>query len=104
MVRDQYDIVRVAEWIHVNAFHRIAIQVPDELLKDAASICRELKRELDARTTTEDDKDSTDEEKKKRREVFVLADTTFGSCCVDEVAALHHNADCVVHVGFSCCS
>lgn len=108
MVRDQYDIVRVAEWIHVNAFHRIAIQVPDELLKDAASICRELKRELDARTTTtttnDDKEDSTDEGKKKRREVFVLADTTFGSCCVDEVAALHHNADCVVHVGFSCCS
>ena len=34
----------------------------------------------------------------------MLADTTFGSCCVDEVAALHHNADCIVHVGFSCCS
>ena len=41
---------------------------------------------------------------KKKVDVFVLADTTFGSCCVDEVAALHHNADCIVHVGFSCCS
>ena len=34
--------------------------------------------------------------------VFVLADTTFGSCCVDEVAAAHHNADCIVHFGRAC--
>ena len=102
-IRDQYDIARVARWIHANAFRRIAIQIPDELLQNAASICRELRRELDETTTTTTSDDDASEEK-RRREVFVLADTTFGSCCVDEVAALHHDADCVVHVGFSCCS
>ena len=36
--------------------------------------------------------------------VFVLADTTFGSCCVDEVAAAHHAADAIVHFGRACMS
>ncbi|GAQ80395.1 diphthamide synthesis DPH2 family protein [Klebsormidium nitens] len=36
--------------------------------------------------------------------VFVLADTTYGSCCVDEVAAAHADAQCVVHFGRACLS
>lgn len=36
--------------------------------------------------------------------MFVMADTTFGSCCVDEVAASHVDADCVVHYGHTCLS
>lgn len=35
---------------------------------------------------------------------FVMADTTFGSCCVDEVGALHIDADCVIHYGQTCLS
>jgi diphthamide biosynthesis protein 2 len=35
---------------------------------------------------------------------FVLADTTFGSCCVDEIAAEHAVADALVHFGRSCMS
>ena len=104
-----YDVARVAEWIRANAFERIAMQIPDDTLKNAANICRELKRELDdfaSEPSTSECDDASDEKKKekKKKDVFVLADTTFGSCCVDEVAALHHNADCIVHVGFSCCS
>ncbi|XP_031407041.1 2-(3-amino-3-carboxypropyl)histidine synthase subunit 2-like isoform X1 [Punica granatum] len=33
-----------------------------------------------------------------------MADTTFGSCCVDEVGALHINAECVIHYGHTCLS
>ena len=40
-----------------------------------------------------------DEEK-----LFVLADTSYGSCCVDEIAAEHSDADIVVHYGRSCMS
>lgn len=36
--------------------------------------------------------------------IFVLADTTYGSCCVDEVAAAHVDAQCVVHFGRACLS
>lgn len=35
---------------------------------------------------------------------FVMADTTYGSCCIDEVGALHIDAECVVHYGQTCLS
>ena len=36
--------------------------------------------------------------------LFVMADSTYGSCCVDEVGASHINADCVIHYGHTCLS
>ncbi|XP_062096143.1 uncharacterized protein LOC133801932 isoform X2 [Humulus lupulus] len=33
-----------------------------------------------------------------------MADTAYGSCCVDEVGASHVGADCVVHYGHACLS
>ncbi|KAG8742817.1 Diphthamide biosynthesis protein 2 [Ceratobasidium sp. 414] len=38
------------------------------------------------------------------RDAYVLADTTYGSCCVDEVAAAHIDADVVIHYGHTCLS
>uniref|UniRef100_A0A7S0ZUP7 Uncharacterized protein n=1 Tax=Noctiluca scintillans TaxID=2966 RepID=A0A7S0ZUP7_NOCSC len=35
------------------------------------------------------------------RKVFVLGDSTYGSCSVDEVAADHYGSDCIIHVGGS---
>ncbi|TQS38218.1 hypothetical protein Golomagni_01283 [Golovinomyces magnicellulatus] len=35
---------------------------------------------------------------------FVLADTSYGSCCIDEIAAQHCDAQVVVHYGRSCLS
>jgi len=35
---------------------------------------------------------------------FLLADTSYGSCCVDVVAAEHYQADSIVHFGHSCLS
>ena len=36
--------------------------------------------------------------------VFVMADTAYNSCCVDEVGASHIDAQCVVHYGHACMS
>ncbi|KAK4385994.1 2-(3-amino-3-carboxypropyl)histidine synthase subunit [Sesamum angolense] len=36
--------------------------------------------------------------------LYVMADTTYGSCCVDEVGAAHVNAECVIHYGHTCLS
>jgi diphthamide biosynthesis protein 2 len=36
--------------------------------------------------------------------VAILGDTSYGSCCVDEVAAEHVRAQCVVHFGPTCFS
>jgi diphthamide biosynthesis protein 2 len=57
------------------------------LLKDAAPVARALRRELGGRVR-----------------VFVMADTAYNSCCVDEVGASHIDAQCVVHYGPACMS
>ncbi|CAN0414280.1 unnamed protein product, partial [Phaeothamnion confervicola] len=36
--------------------------------------------------------------------IFVTGDTSYGSCCVDEVAAQHLGADAIVHYGRACLS
>ena len=92
-----YDVARTASWIRGRAFSRVALQLPDDKLPDAARLARALRAAL-----ARDDDD--DDGARATREVFVLADTTHGSCCVDEVAAAHRDADAIVHYGRACCS
>ncbi|KAJ0977146.1 hypothetical protein J5N97_012620 [Dioscorea zingiberensis] len=62
-------------------------QFPDELLKDSTQVAKALRRELG-----------------KGVRLYVMADTAYGSCCVDEVGASHVDAECVVHYGHACMS
>lgn len=34
--------------------------------------------------------------------MYILGDTSYGSCCVDEIAAQHVNADSIIHFGHAC--
>ena len=43
-------------------------------------------------------------EKVERHRLSILADTSYGACCVDEIAAEHVDAEVVVHYGRSCLS
>lgn len=70
---------------------RIALQFPDSLLKDAPEVCWKIENAL----STADGKLPL---------VFTLGDTTFGSCCCDEVSALHLDADILIHFGHACLS
>ncbi|KAF8585866.1 diphthamide biosynthesis protein [Ramaria rubella] len=65
----------------------IALQFPDELLNISVPIYQSLKQRLAPDVG-----------------LYVLADTSYGSCCVDEVAAQHINADVIIHYGYSCLS
>lgn len=49
---------------------------------------------------------SDDEQSGDNKDIglFVMADTTYGSCCVDEVGASRISADCVIHYGHTCLS
>lgn len=38
------------------------------------------------------------------KRLYILADTSYSSCCVDEIAAEHADADAVVHYGRACLS
>ncbi|KAJ7230710.1 putative diphthamide synthesis protein-domain-containing protein [Mycena pura] len=84
---DFYEIARTITEILARDYKRIALQFPDELLHDSVPIYRSLKSGIGG-----------------GRELYVLADTSYGSCCVDEVAAQHVDADAVVHYGHACMS
>ncbi|KAI3953695.1 hypothetical protein MKW98_017519 [Papaver atlanticum] len=77
-----YDITQTANFIHTGNFTRVALQKGANLLTN--------------RNESSDDR--------KEIGLYVLADTTYGSCCVDEVGASHVDADCVVHYGHTCFS
>ncbi|EYU30525.1 hypothetical protein MIMGU_mgv1a005439mg [Erythranthe guttata] len=83
-----YEIARVAEFILSHSFTRVALQFPDELLKDSMRVVKALRKEINSSAV----------------KLYVMADTTYGSCCVDEVGAAHVNAECVVHYGHTCLS
>ena len=59
---------------------RVALQFPGELLDDSPEVCWLLGERLAPRL-------------KEPTLIFCLGDTTVGSCCPDEVAALHLQAD-----------
>ncbi|KAL1943663.1 hypothetical protein VTO73DRAFT_4108 [Trametes versicolor] len=86
-LEDTFDIERTVQEIEKGECNRIALQFPDELLPHSVPIFKTLKSRLAS-----------------HRELYVLADTTYGSCCVDEVAAQHVDADALVHYGHACMS
>lgn len=79
-------------------------QFPDDLLKDSVRVVRVLQEKLRALRKCDDD--GAESLGNGRRDVglYVMADTTYGSCCVDEVGAAHINAECVIHYGHTCLS
>ncbi|GAA5844653.1 hypothetical protein JCM5353_001332 [Sporobolomyces roseus] len=82
-----YEVDLTLQEIEKGGYQRIGLQFADEQLHDAVPVFRALR-----------DKLSND------KELYVLADTTYGSCCVDEVAAQHVDADFIVHYGHTCLS
>ncbi|MEQ2313785.1 Diphthamide biosynthesis protein 2 [Ameca splendens] len=80
-----YQIRKTCAFINEHNFGKVALQFPDELLVDSVAVAGEIERNNRAKT-------------------FILGDTSYGSCCVDEVAAEHVGADCIVHYGSACLS
>ena len=70
---------------------RVALQFPDEALIDAVPVYHALNHALAALTKTPPT-------------LYILADTSYGSCCVDQVTASHVQAEAVVHYGHTCLS
>lgn len=126
----QYEIRRTVNEIRNGKWKRVALQFPDDMLGDAPRVCENLKKDLkterkaDAakaieevtegitKVAIEDEtevdvarpgnkpQDAVDEEE----HLTILGDTSYGACCVDEVAAEHCSAEVVVHYGRSCLS
>ena len=116
-----YEIQRTVAEIRKGKWQRIALQFPDTMLPDAPRVFEALRRSLrTARSTVphtelpESHEDEVtkavnglrlDEEVTAAEErLYILADTSYGACCVDEIAAEHVDADVVVHYGRACLS
>ncbi|GBF59963.1 2-(3-amino-3-carboxypropyl)histidine synthase subunit 2 [Trichophyton mentagrophytes] len=127
--RITYDIERTIREIKEGKWQRIALQFPDDMLPDAPRVFQLLSRGLSSQDNgnqkerhntngvegdgrdVEDVTNSMDQElnldekaEGSMPKLYILADTSYGTCCVDEVAAEHVDADVVVHYGRSCLS
>lgn len=106
-ITDLYDLDSVVEAIvpaaaRIPRFSRIALQFPDELLCDTSAVYWEVQRRIARRLKLCASRSS--DTTVLAPQLFVLADTSYGNCCVDEVAASHVGADFVVHFGHACLS
>lgn len=124
----QYEIRRTVNEIRSGKWKRVALQFPDDMLGDAPRVCENLKKDLKnerkadatkavegvtegvAKVTIEEElevdvagKDNQSREDEEEH-LTILGDTSYGACCVDEVAAEHCDAEVVVHYGRSCLS
>ncbi|XP_037311898.2 2-(3-amino-3-carboxypropyl)histidine synthase subunit 2 [Pungitius pungitius] len=84
-LEELYQIRKTCDFINEHQFEKVALQFPDELLADSVAVAAEIERNSNAKP-------------------FILGDTSYGSCCVDEVAAEHVGANCIVHYGSACLS
>ncbi|KAL2747776.1 diphthamide biosynthesis protein 2-like isoform X2 [Vespula maculifrons] len=80
---DPYEIDKCVKWIETHNLEKVCLQFPDDLLLDSVNIALHL-------------------EKCINRKVYILGDTTCGSCCVDVITAQHVNADGIIHFGHAC--
>ena len=78
-----YRVETTARVVKRGGYKRIALQFPDDMLNDAYAVVEELRRRTRDTGAT----------------YFILGDTSYGTRCVDEVAAKHADADFLVHYG-----
>ncbi|KAF7509011.1 hypothetical protein GJ744_008406 [Endocarpon pusillum] len=119
----RYEIQRTLEEIRNHSWRKVALQFPDEMLIDSARVFQLLRRGIRGFPRSREESHDEREETITPREelsnyasqlelddaeipvkLTILADTSYGSCCVDEIAAEHVEADTVVHYGRACLS
>ncbi|CAN0099441.1 unnamed protein product, partial [Sphacelaria rigidula] len=107
-------IPKTVEFISKGAFKRVALQFPDSLLREAPEVLWTLQARVRKLVATTRGSGSSEEKgpldmggllgAEGEPLIFVTGDTSYGSCCVDEVSAQHLKADAIVHYGRACLS
>lgn len=113
----RYEISRTVEEIKSHKWRRIALQFPDHMLPHSSRVYEALSRALSPSARPEVLPQSasnpefvaqTDglslQDASQPVKLTILADTSYGSCCVDEIAAEHVDAEAVIHYGRACLS
>ena len=111
-----YEVERTVSEIKRGKWRKIALQFSDEMLPDAPRVFEALRNGLKRSSGGQDSSypDGSTESaltaltiksgEMPEERLYILADTSYGACCVDEIAAEHVEADVVVHYGRSCLS
>ncbi|KPM44627.1 Diphthamide biosynthesis protein 2 [Neonectria ditissima] len=89
-LRATYEVARTVDEIRAGGWQRVGLQFPDFMLVDAPRVVEVLDQELQGDGA--------------KRRIYILADSSYSACCVDEIAAEHVAADVVVHYGRTCLS
>lgn len=92
----RYNLDLIADHLAKHNYKLIALQFPDPLLLDSTLVSEILSTQLNYRYR------NNTESSNVLAKLFILADTSYSPCCVDEVAAQHIHADVVVHFGNAC--
>jgi len=80
-----FNLHECVEFIEDSRLTKVCLQFPDNLLQFSVKIALWLEKYIN-------------------KKVFVLGDTSYGSCCVDELAAQHVEGDAIIHFGHGCLS
>lgn len=104
-------------------YQKITLQFPDELVLDSSIVVQLMQKELcvsdgeacvvdtvkescgsgsDCCGGSKGECASKAVQQQAGRKIWILADTSYSSCCVDEVASEHVHGDIVVHFGDAC--
>ncbi|KEF62749.1 uncharacterized protein A1O9_00722 [Exophiala aquamarina CBS 119918] len=112
----RYEISRTIGEIKQHRWRRVALQFPDQMLPHSARVYQFLARglgpnQLPKSSTAQNGTFAPEIDPSEQSDsgpipvkLTILGDTSYGSCCVDEIAAEHVNADAVVHYGRACLS
>lgn len=96
-----FQINKTVDFIAKGRFERVALQFPDALLREAPEVVWTLQARVHKLEAEQRRGGSGASENAKEPLIFITGDTSYGSCCVDEVSAQHLKADAIVHYGTS---
>lgn len=112
-ISDYYNIEEIVLYLESHPeYSKITLQFPDSLVKDSSIVTKLLQKMLPNSVLIELQDISkgpccksdavTECNKESSRKFWILADTAYSSCCVDEVASEHVNSQLVIHFGDAC--
>ncbi|XP_014291497.1 2-(3-amino-3-carboxypropyl)histidine synthase subunit 2 isoform X2 [Halyomorpha halys] len=82
-LKDRFEIQNCVDWIKTYSYSKVCLQFPDTFLSESVDVALHIEEQISNKT-------------------YILGDTTYGSCCVDEIAAQHIGGDAIIHFGHSC--
>lgn len=108
-ITQYYSLPKLIRYLKDNnaKFHNITLQFPDSLIMDSSIIVNVLQKHFPNAQFHKENiglgvSNPVDSNGSPIRRFWILADTAYSACCVDEVAAEHVNSDLVVHFGDAC--